>query len=74
LRLVDDLAEDRGGDVQVDTTGTAGRGRAQRPRHPSSDVLGAVDPVGGLREVLRRGELVQLLVVAALEIDDVPLA
>ena len=71
---VDDLAEHRGRNVQVDAAGPAGHRGADRPGDAAADVLGAVHPVGGLRERFRRRHLVEFLVVAAFEVDDVAIA
>ncbi len=71
---VDDLAEHRGRDVEVDPAGTAGHRGADRPGDAAADVLGPRYPVGRLGEHLGRRQLVHLLVVAALEVDEVPLA
>ena len=71
---VHDGAEHRGGDVEIHTAGAPGDRGAQRAGDAPADVLHAAHPVGGLAERLRGGELVHLLVVALLEVDQVPLA
>ena len=74
LLRVDHLAEHRGRDVEVDAAGTAGHRGADRTGDAAADVLGARYPVGRLGEHLGRRQLVHLLVVAALEVDEMPLA
>ena len=71
---VDDLAEHGGRDVEVDPAGTSGYCGADRAGDTAADVLDPVHPIGGLDERFRGCQLVELLVVAALEVDDVALA
>src|ERR1700757_1224298 len=66
---VDDLAEHRGRDIQIDAAGPPGHRGADRPGDATPDVFGAVHPIGGLGEAFRRRHLVELLVVAAFEVD-----
>ena len=66
--------EHRGRDVQVDAAGSARHRGADGPGDAAADVLGTVDAIGRLREPFGRRHLVQLLVVAAFQVDDVALA
>ena len=74
LLRVDHLAEHRGRDVEVDASGTAGHRGADRAGDAAADVLGPRYPVGRLGEHLGRRQLVHLLVVTALEVDEMALA
>ena len=74
LLRVDHLAEHRGRDVEVDPSGTAGYRGADRTGDAAADVLGPRYPVRRLGEHLGRRQLVHLLVVTALEVDEMPLA
>src|SRR3546814_86618 len=67
------LAEQLGRQVEVDAARPAGDRGADGARHGDADVLRVQHTVGGLTERLGDGELVQLLVVALLQVDDLAL-
>ncbi len=66
------LAQDVTGDVEVHAARTSGDRRPDGARHAAADVLHATDPVGRLRERPCGAELVEILVVAALQVDHRP--
>ena len=73
------LGVERGGqhagrEIEIHAARTAGDGGADGARQTDADVLGAVDAVRRLRVRLGRVHLVELLVVALLEVDDRPVA
>ncbi len=74
LLRIDHLAEHRGRDVEVDPSGPAGHRGADRTGNAAADVLGPRYSVRRLGEHLGRRQLVHLLVVTALEVDEMPLA
>ena len=68
------LAQNLTGDVQVDAAGPSGDRGANGTRDAAPDVIDPVDPIGGLGERLRGVELVEVLVVASLQIHQRPIA
>ncbi len=71
---VDGLREQPGRQVQIHTARTAGDSRANRTGHANADIFGVQHAIGGLGVWPRGIQLVHLLVVALLQIDDLPLA
>ena len=70
---VDDLAEHRARNVEIDAPGPAAHGTADGARHRDADVLGMQHAIGRLAQRLRDGQLVHLLVVALRKVDDLAL-
>jgi hypothetical protein len=60
--------------IQIDTARPPRQRAADRARQADTDVLRPIDAVRGLRVGLRRIHLVELFVVALLQVDDVALA
>jgi hypothetical protein len=67
------LAEQLGGQVEIDAAGAAGDGGADGAGHADTDVLDMVDAVGGLDIGLGGIELVELFIVALCQVDDLAL-
>jgi hypothetical protein len=59
--------------VEIDAARTPRNGRADRAGNADADVLCMQDAVGRLAHRLGDGELIHLLVVALLQVDDLPL-